>query len=79
MGIRMGSFDEDPGVRPSSRQFTAYAPPWATIPDDGLPMLSRADAGRRFADRLRDGAEGARTPDLRAASATLFQLSYSPG
>jgi hypothetical protein len=25
------------------------------------------------------GAEGARTPDLRAASATLFQLSYSPG
>jgi hypothetical protein len=27
---------------------------------------------------LRNGAEGARTPDLRAASATLFQLSYSP-
>ena len=25
-----------------------------------------------------DGAEGARTPDLRAASATLSQLSYSP-
>ena len=32
-------------------------------------------------DRLRrgrNGAEGARTPDLRAASATLSQLSYSP-
>jgi hypothetical protein len=37
MGIRMGSFDEDPGVRPSSRQFTAYAAPWAPVPDDGLP------------------------------------------
>ena len=28
---------------------------------------------------MSSGAEGARTPDLRAASATLFQLSYSPG
>jgi hypothetical protein len=27
---------------------------------------------------VESGAEGARTPDLRAASATLFQLSYSP-
>ena len=37
MGIRMGALDEDPGIRPSSRQFTAYAAPWAPIPDDGLP------------------------------------------
>src|SRR6476619_406923 len=29
-------------------------------------------------ERMGDGAEGSRTPDLRAASATLFQLSYSP-
>ena len=29
-------------------------------------------------ERFESGAEGARTPDLRAASATLFQLSYSP-
>src|SRR6476659_9885871 len=34
-----------------------------------LPMCSHFSSG----------AEGARTPDLRAASATLFQLSYSPG
>ena len=36
-GVRMGAFDEDPGVRPSARQFTAYAAPWEPIPDDGLP------------------------------------------
>ncbi|MEA2384240.1 MAG: hypothetical protein QOH72_4211 [Solirubrobacteraceae bacterium] len=36
-GIRLGAFDEDPGVRPSARQFTAYAVPWEPIPDDGLP------------------------------------------
>jgi hypothetical protein len=31
-----------------------------------------------FRPVLMSGAEGARTPDLRAASATLSQLSYSP-
>jgi hypothetical protein len=34
---RMGTFDVDPGVRPSYRQFVAYAAPWEPIPDDGLP------------------------------------------
>ena len=37
VGIRLGVFDADPGVRPSSRQFVAYAAPWEPIPDDGLP------------------------------------------
>ena len=37
IGIRMGAFDDDPGVRPSVRQFVAYAAPWEPIPDDGLP------------------------------------------
>ena len=36
MGIRMGAFDRDPGVRPSARQFVAYAAVWEPIPDDGL-------------------------------------------
>lgn len=36
IGIRLGAFDGDPGVRPSRRQFTAYAAPWEPIPDDGL-------------------------------------------
>jgi hypothetical protein len=37
VGIRLGAFDDDPGVRPSLRQFVAYAAPWEPIPDDGLP------------------------------------------
>jgi hypothetical protein len=37
IGIRLGTFDGDPGIRPQSRQFTAYAAPWEPIPDDGLP------------------------------------------
>ena len=35
--VRMGTFDGDPGVRPSYHQFTAYAAVWERIPDDGLP------------------------------------------
>jgi hypothetical protein len=36
LSIRMSAFDGDPGVRPTFRQFTAYAAPWEEIPDDGL-------------------------------------------
>jgi hypothetical protein len=32
----MGTFDDDPGVRPSVRQFVAYAAAWEPLPDDGL-------------------------------------------
>ncbi|HEX4107306.1 MAG TPA: GFA family protein [Solirubrobacteraceae bacterium] len=42
-GVRLGVLVGDPGVRPSRRQFTAYAAPWEPIPDDGLP---------RFPERL---------------------------
>jgi hypothetical protein len=37
LGVRLGAIDGDPGVRPSVRQFVAYAAPWEQIPDDGLP------------------------------------------
>jgi hypothetical protein len=37
--VRLGAFDDDPGIRPSVRQFVAYAAPWAPIPDDGLPRF----------------------------------------
>jgi hypothetical protein len=45
IGLRMGTFDTDPGVRPSYRQFVAYAAAWEPIPDDGLPRYpeSRPD------------------------------------
>ena len=45
-GVRLGAFDEDPGVRPAWRQYVAYAAPWAPIPDDGLPRYPE----RRVAD-----------------------------
>jgi hypothetical protein len=35
--VRMGAFDEDPGVRPSFRTHVASAASWEAIPDDGLP------------------------------------------
>ncbi len=35
--VRLGVFDSDPGVRPSSRQFVDFAAAWEPIPDDGLP------------------------------------------
>jgi hypothetical protein len=37
ISVRLGAFDADPGIRPSYRQFVAYAAPWELIPDDGLP------------------------------------------
>jgi hypothetical protein len=37
IAVRMGTFDSDPQIRPSYRQFVAYAAPWEPIPDDGLP------------------------------------------
>jgi hypothetical protein len=37
ISVRLGAFDGDPGIRPSLRQFVAYAASWEGIPDDGLP------------------------------------------
>jgi hypothetical protein len=39
IAIRMGTFDDDPGIRPSVRQFVAYAAVWEPLPDDGLPRF----------------------------------------
>jgi hypothetical protein len=39
LGVRLGAFDGDPVIRPSARQFVAYAAPWDTVPDDGLPRF----------------------------------------
>jgi hypothetical protein len=37
IAIRMGTFDRDPGIRPSVRAFVADAAPWEDLPGDGLP------------------------------------------
>jgi hypothetical protein len=42
VGVRLGALDGDPGVRPSARQYTAYAAVWETIPEDGLPRHPEA-------------------------------------
>jgi hypothetical protein len=42
VGVRLGAFDGDPGIRPSAHQFVAYAAPWEPIPDDGLPRFPEA-------------------------------------
>jgi hypothetical protein len=36
IGVRMGTFDSDPGIRPRYRHHTATAAVWEPIPDDGL-------------------------------------------
>jgi len=38
--VRMGSFDGDPGVRPSVRAHVASAAVWEPIPDDGLTRFA---------------------------------------
>ena len=43
MSVRLGTFDGDPGIRPTFRTFVAYAAAWEPIPDDGL---ERHDEGR---------------------------------
>jgi hypothetical protein len=39
ISVRLGAFDGDPGIRPTYRQFVAYAAAWEAIPDDGLPCF----------------------------------------
>jgi hypothetical protein len=48
VGLRLGTFDDDPGIRPSSHQFVAYAAPWEPINADGLP---RHAEGKNRVDR----------------------------
>ena len=44
-GVRLGAIDGDPGIRPQSRMFVAYAASWEPIPDDGLPRFDEARTG----------------------------------
>jgi hypothetical protein len=60
IGIRMGTFDEAPGIRPSVRQFVSSAATWEPIPDDGLPRHPRVATSRatpviQVRDRRPDG------------------------
>jgi hypothetical protein len=37
LSVRLGAFDGDPGIRPTTRQHVATAAVWEPVPDDGLP------------------------------------------
>jgi hypothetical protein len=42
IGVRLGTFDSDPGIRPSAHAYVAYAVAWEPLPDDGLPRYPEA-------------------------------------
>jgi hypothetical protein len=41
IGVRLGTVDGDPGIRPQWHQWLESAPDWEAIPDDGLPRFER--------------------------------------
>jgi hypothetical protein len=45
ISVRLGTFDSDPGIRPSVRTYVAYAAAWEAIPDDGLPRFPESRTG----------------------------------
>jgi hypothetical protein len=47
VALRLGAIDGDPGVRPSKRQFVAYAAVWEPIPDDGLERFPESSRSAR--------------------------------
>jgi hypothetical protein len=42
LGVRLGTIDGDPGIRPQYHTYVAYAAPWEPLPDDGLPRFDEA-------------------------------------
>jgi hypothetical protein len=45
LSVRMGTFDGDPGIRPSYRQRVETAAVWELLPDDGLPRYDGPSPG----------------------------------
>ena len=45
IGVRLGTVDGDPGIRPTRHQFTDYAAVWEAIRDDGLPRFPESSRG----------------------------------
>jgi hypothetical protein len=42
IGVRLGTLDGDPEIRPQWRQWLESAPDWEAIPDDGVPRFQQA-------------------------------------
>ncbi len=45
VSVRMGSLDDDPGLRPMYHAFVGSRAPWDELPDDGLPRYDGAAPG----------------------------------
>ena len=45
VSIRLGTVDDDPGIRPSYHSFVGEVPPWDALPDDSLPRYVRRPPG----------------------------------
>lgn len=59
VSIRLGTLDDDPGIRPSFHNFAADAPAWLPVPDDdGLERYAAAKPARA---RPAAGRPGRRT------------------
>ena len=46
IGVRLGTVDGEPGIRPDKHQFVAYAACWEEIRDDGLPRFPESSRGQ---------------------------------
>jgi hypothetical protein len=42
VSIRLGTLDDEPGIRPRFHNFVADAPPWLPVPDDRLERFAEA-------------------------------------
>ena len=65
ISIRLGAFDGDPGIRPTYRQFVAYAAPWEPIPTTGSSGSPRAVLASAVSGRANLGPELADANRLR--------------
>jgi hypothetical protein len=45
VSVRLGTLDDDPGIRPQYHSFADDAPPWLPVPDDGLTRYGQAARG----------------------------------
>jgi hypothetical protein len=46
VSVRLSALDDEPQIRPQTRQYVAYNAPWYEIPDDGLPRFDEASPTR---------------------------------
>ena len=46
VSVRLGTLDDDPGIRPQYHSFVGSKAAWYEVPDDGLPQYEGAPPGQ---------------------------------